>query len=88
MLIERAALRNHGGYIVPRTPLFPVSPIHSRRKGALLSHYGAYVAADMMAGVFYARSDEKGEEEEGKKKRKLFNRIQTMTIICGQFSFL
>lgn len=35
---------------------------------------------------FYARSDKKGEEEG--KKRKLFNRIQTMTIICGQFSFL
>lgn len=68
MLIERAALRNHGGYIVPRAPLLRVSPIHGRRKGALLSHYGAYVAADMMAGVFTPALTRKGRRREKKKK--------------------
>lgn len=68
MLIERAALRNHGGYIVPRTPLLRVSPIHGRRKGALLSHYGAYVAANMMAGVFTHTLTRKGRRR-GKKKK-------------------
>lgn len=68
MLIERAALRNHGGYIVPRAPLLRVSPHSRQKKRRFIIPLWSLCCRRHDGWRFCARSDEKGEEE-GKKKK-------------------